>query len=310
MPEDPPEPGACVLKLSIVDAGTGKPTKSRVRLYRIDAPGNEHWTRGDRLRGKYDVPTEGHEIVGLAAGTYRLSCAEQEATRDDDRAFFVSGAITRWTVHVHLPRKFTAWLNVHWPEGRRVKSASLKNRREATHNWNTPAWFTPREPRHADRYVLSLAGSGGGSFSRHGTRFLNSAPTRYSLGTYSGDSRGRQTRATRFWSGDGLTSVKVTIKGDRTDDREFTGIAYPVELVHAAVFLPDGSRAIDKGASIGAVCEAVEGSIEGARSQPLLVWARLEGYETLQFEFDPRTVPSPRTMVPIKQPLKKVTDPE
>ena len=47
---DPPEQGQCDLTLDFIDSITGEAVSGEVKLYRLDAPGNELWTRGDQLQ--------------------------------------------------------------------------------------------------------------------------------------------------------------------------------------------------------------------------------------------------------------------
>jgi hypothetical protein len=114
------ERGDCAISLRVLDAETEQPVASTVDLWRLDAPGNEHWTAGDQLQATADVPVEGARIEALPAGVYRPVCLAARYSAEDPPPVRVEGALTEVTFRILVPRKFDA----HDPiKGRRSRDA-------------------------------------------------------------------------------------------------------------------------------------------------------------------------------------------
>ena len=54
-PEDPIGRGECSLILQAFDADCGEPIDARADLWRLNAPGNEHWRAGDQLQASVKI---------------------------------------------------------------------------------------------------------------------------------------------------------------------------------------------------------------------------------------------------------------
>jgi len=290
-PRDPVSRGEGSLRLALVDADTGEAVEEGVHLYRIDAPGNEHWTRGDQLQGKFEIGTDGRRVTGLAPGRYRVFVPGQRAGTTDERAFLVDGPGVRRTVAVPVPRAIRVRLMVVDADRRRLTRGELASSSYSSSRTVQPSWLVPREPRRPSRRVFGgrhRMGCGGGS----GRSALRSGDDgRFRLGTLEENSRAHRRSRSFTWMRDGRSSVRVRVDGERAGLRCYCGVSVPVAPVRDAVLLPDGTRAVDAGASLRVWSDAVE---DGARLPPIRVRCRLEGYETLEFSFDPRVAPSPR----------------
>ncbi|MHC4452401.1 MAG: hypothetical protein ACYS0E_20045 [Planctomycetota bacterium] len=301
LPEDPLETGSCALELSLYDADSGAALKGKVRLYRLDVPGNEHYERGDQLQVVVAVPLEGATVKQLPEGWYRPHCTTQRYPGPDLDPFLVSGSVTRQSLPAAMPRVYAAWLIVRDETGSEIDVGTLRGSRR-THSGRSqdPAWFKERKLRHPDRFILIGGGWGG---ARGGSRRRRAVAEdgRYSLGRYPEDVWDRHVKVGWTWSADGRTDVLVRLDLERWKESTFVGVSVPLEWVHRAVLMPDGGRAIDAGAKFKAWCPAVSDDSDLV----VHVNVAMAGYEDLEFEFVPndsiptrtltikRTVPDP-----------------
>ena len=99
-------PGPCSLFLVLTNDETGKPFASRVELYRLGLPADEHFTAGDRYEKWAKVKREGTWIRDLPAARYRIVVSEQRFESEDPQPFGVEGAETRVSLPVPRPREY------------------------------------------------------------------------------------------------------------------------------------------------------------------------------------------------------------
>ena len=295
-PEDPPPAGPCTLLLRLVDADSGEPVREWIDLWQLDAPGNEHWFRGDLRRLSRRVPEDGVRIAGLPEGCYRVFCADQRASAEDPPAFAVAGPLTEVAVALPRPRTFEVRLRIYSASGHPIRDAlRVKRGYSASRATRAPEWVRPRELR--DGVAAESCPTIASCCSHPGTpRPVTAAPGGFPLGRVLEDRRRDRKVIYRAYLVDGLCPVRLQLKGDVARDRTYVGVAVPEEPLRACVLLPDGARATAAGARVAVFCEArLDRSWQ---ETPITVRAWLEGYEDLEFEVLPGERPRPRRLVP------------
>jgi hypothetical protein len=100
---DPPEAGECDLTIDFVDSITGEAVAGEVKLYRIDAPGNELWTRGDQLQRRGYAKGGQFDATQIPVGTYRAYPLFARLHAPTPMPFDVTGPSTRIEQAVEMP---------------------------------------------------------------------------------------------------------------------------------------------------------------------------------------------------------------
>ncbi|MHC4939337.1 MAG: hypothetical protein ACYTHK_10240 [Planctomycetota bacterium] len=296
-PANPPDPvgtGPCSLELALYDAWTGAAIRGTVRLYRLDAPANEHWNRGDQLQAVVDVAVEGTVVGGLPAGRYRAHCVTQRYPGTDHAEFEVAGELSRCALSVETPRAHDAWLIVRDERGMAIEAGTLRgDLQNFSGRRLDPAWFNKRTLKVPSDTILLGGGWGGG---RGGMRMRKARAVdgRYLLGRYREDAWEKSTRVGWTWKAEGRTSVHVKIVLERWRETTFVGVSVPLEWVERSVLMPDGGLASDAGAELRTWCPAVSDDSKTV----VKVRVRLNGYEDLEFEFEPHDAVPVRTLEP------------
>ena len=73
--------------LEVFERTTREPVATTLHLWRLDAPGNEHWTAGDQRQAIVEVAAGGSWIRELPAGRYRARCVAERRGNDDPQEF-------------------------------------------------------------------------------------------------------------------------------------------------------------------------------------------------------------------------------
>jgi len=300
-PADPVEKGPCSLFLRVHDAATGEPVEAVIHLYRLDAPGNDHWTRGDQLQAELRISKNGRAIADLPADTYRVACLDQPPGSGDEPAFEVSGETTERTIEVRIAPEFDAWLTVADERGSPLARGQV--RRGGSHYRRADAidWVVARKRRDPDAQTwIGLGGGGSGSGS---VPVEADAEGRFRLRGNRPDTRGTKHATTHMFVVEGRSTVRVEISGEAGTPRAWFGISHPIAPYRDVIFLPDGRLAADAGAYVTATTSAVTGGLAEAQRQPVRVSCWLRGYEPLRFEVPAGTAPAAHTMA-LKNPRK------
>ncbi|MFT5288566.1 MAG: hypothetical protein ACI8QS_000601 [Planctomycetota bacterium] len=101
-PPDPMERGTSSLELELTDGSTGKPMPSGVILWRIDAPANYFWKRGDQAVAFEFVGSKGFRFENLADGRYRPFILEERRHAVHQAVIEVTGN-TQASLSVEMP---------------------------------------------------------------------------------------------------------------------------------------------------------------------------------------------------------------
>lgn len=146
---DPIQLGDCALFVSLIREGLGEPVSSHVWLFRLDAPSNEDWSRGDQLQASRRVPEAGLWFRDLPPGRYRAVCQDQPARAADPPEFWVEGARTRVELVLAERERRTARVVVFDEHGRRVRELE-RYASVSLESWQSsprPSWLNERTPR-------------------------------------------------------------------------------------------------------------------------------------------------------------------
>ncbi|MCP3914948.1 MAG: hypothetical protein GY711_05295 [bacterium] len=190
-PPDPIDTGSASLRLTLLDAATGDAAASPVVLWRLDAPANAYWSRGDQGVATLHVGGDGATFEGLAGGVYRTVCLGQRAGAEDPPAFFVSGA-TEHTLSLSMPTARPVRLVVR-RGGKRVTrlEALLQPIGERPRPAYAPHWVCQRELLDPpDVWVTESSDSSSNSLDVHWT-VLVAGHDGFDLGVLPGDRQDR-----------------------------------------------------------------------------------------------------------------------
>jgi len=299
LPADPPAAGDCALEIALRDEADDAPVRATVQLWRLDAAENEAWTRGDQLQATVEVPPEGLRLAHLPAGRYRVRCLHQRHPSEDAPAFAVAGAETRVTLRLPMPRTMRAWLVVLDENGAPIASGGSIQTTvgRASSRVESVPWLDPRAP-------LRPYGLGGGSRSVgvSGKSVQRNPQARdgcYRLFDRRESDRAWAIRNDISWTMPGRTPVHARWHHEGALVRAFVGVSVPFSLLRPSVVLPDGRLALDAGATLEGVSEAVVYWPGGRVPAPSVhVTVRLEGYEPLEFDHAPGDALPRRTLAP------------
>jgi len=311
-PKPPPDPvakGNCSLKISLFDFDTGAAASLAVQLWRLDAPGDETWTKGDRLYTRAEVGAKGATIPGLPEGTYRLACLAQRAGAEDPPAFPVQGPLTEVRFGLWMPRKSYVRLRLVDERGVPVKSArvfrwgsswSLRSSR--------PAWVRPRRLRHpppaGTDSVIGIGRGAGGLLSGivNTGNPIPQPPEGYHVGPIRESSHAYRRQELFLTHCEGYTSVRLTVSGDEISDRTYLGVIVPVAPLLAHISLPNGTSAAEAGARLSAGSRALllgpDTPADYWLHVPIKVTVQLFGYRPLTFEWRPGEAQPDRVLRP------------
>lgn len=307
---DPIELGNCAVHISLVDAATGDPVASTVQLWRLDAPENVNYERGDQMQQRVNVGKAGYLFQRLAPGTYRVHAEHQADRPEDPPAFEVAGVAGRREIAVPMPRKRPAILEVYDQHGRQLGRGRTTGGDIRTSNTSTsPRWKVHRARKGNDESIGLGGGAGGALGGRRRPHVVHATHNGFYLGVVTEGSRvGSRWRSHRFHF-DHRSSVTVDARFHATrfqsSDRDhiYRAVSLPMLWFHDAVRLPDGTRAVDHHAYFWTTCQAKLAKpyeVFDARNHVVKVEVSLKGYEKLSIEHVPgRGVPD-FTMTPVK----------
>ncbi|MDJ0522140.1 MAG: hypothetical protein QNJ90_08715 [Planctomycetota bacterium] len=292
-PPDPVERGSCRLTIHLTVAGEDEQSfDTDIDLWRINEPGNEHWTHGDRRIARLETKDGRAEAADLAPGRYRIHAHKQRKGSKDPVAFRVEGGDTTITLALPAPRRFKVRLRVYDQAGDFVLRGHKQSGGVSSYSSFTdrnPDWVESRRLREGILNGSISIGCGCGSGRGRGAKIaVESENGTFDLFAMRESERYRSYSRTWHLLPEDGTKVSVYGRSDTARDRVFVGVTLPLRELHDAIRLPDGTRAIDAGARITAECDAVLVKKDGAepdwRRIPIQVRVRLKGYADLDFK--------------------------
>jgi hypothetical protein len=305
-PPDPIQRGDCTLVLELTGEASEQPLDTTLELWRINEPGNEHWTAGDRRIATPKTEDGQVEITDLAAGRYRIHAYGQRKGSRDPVAFDVAGVRTVVALALPAPRRFQVRLRVYDQAGRFVLRGKKQSGGASSYSRSgdrKPDWVKSRRLHegflNGSISIGGGCGSGGGRGALVPVEALDGA---FDMLTMRESERRRSWSRTWYLHPEEGSTVSLYARSDTARDRTFVGVTLPRAELHDAIRLPDGSRAIDAGARIKASCSAVLVQADGLepdwRSLPIEVRVHLKGYADLAFKHTLAQPLEDRTLVP------------
>jgi len=291
LPPDPVDRGHCAVLLRVLDAETEQPVASTVDLWRLDAPGNEHWTAGDQLQATAEVPVEGVTLEDLPAGVYRPVCLAERYCADDPPPVRIEGPLTEITFRIAVPRQLYAYVKVVDLRGVPVPTGGVRG--GSSRRWGdrtrTPAWSRPRAPRKGEA-VLILGGGGGGGGSRSSLppKQIPQPAEGFRLGPFREDAKKSAVRHLYTIEIEGCTKVLVSVPGVTTDGSTFLGLSVPLATVPGDLRMPDGRTIAEAGGKVSAtfIAVALDASAPAPplSGHPFHIYVTVPGFKDLSFE--------------------------
>ena len=267
--------GPAALDLRLVDARTGAGVASHVELWRIDAPGNDHWSAGDQLQQQAHVPAEGLLFTRLPEGRYRLVCSAQ-VWDEEPPEVEVDAPRTQIDLALALPRSFRVRVVVRDRFEHLVPSVELGRTGSESLDAGSP-WRWDRMPLNGDAILEDFEMS-----SVEFAPWLSLGPQTedgFDLGSYHEAERGSHQRITLELRTPQGGRVSVRVPGRAGEDVHLVAVAVPEPEFAARVRMPGGGPAH---AEVEAICEATARSAYerggGWASAPVKIRARLVGY--------------------------------
>jgi len=294
VPADPVETGECTLRLLLLDRATLAGVQSKIDLWRLDAPGNAEWARGDQLQLRAEIPEEGCELGGLPEGEYRVVVHAGRSDQPGSPPVVLRTPGTVFTVYVDRPELLPAWLKLTDGHGRPIQEAV------ATHLGSmvtsvaesAPDWVERRQVKDPNKSSVQ-GGGAGGSFS--GTHFSGyrkpvvAGPRGFELGPFPADAHeGQRTDWIRFQR-QGYCDVRCTVWGADREQRTYAGVMIRPDRIYHAIRLPDGTTADSFPAAVrvtsGTILEADARTGAPWREAPIDVTVEHPDYQRLNFRF-------------------------
>lgn len=284
-PEDPVEKGACVLELTVIAKTRGVlPPEGQVELWRLSAPGNEHWTEGDQLQASLPLVHGFARFTELPAGRYRVRCSAERGGAPGPEPFEVACPTTAQTVEIELPRMFRVLLDVRDETGLPLDRGALAPA-TASRDFTAPSWVRARQLREKrNGYGISAV-----EWTTPGSPTpIVAGPEGFELGTYpeSTAQLDRSRHATVLF--EQRSSVRCPIRASGAGDQHLLAVSVATEPLLDCVRAPDGRTLRELEATLEVDCTAV--TIESGapppdwRAIPLRVQIQCAGFESLAFE--------------------------
>ncbi len=293
VPDDPPERGECTLQLYLVDRWSGERVPGSVELWRLDAPANEDWSRGDQLQATFGVEPEGRVVEDLPAGVYRPYV--QSAARASEFAppFAVQGRWTTQEVPVARALLVESTLVMIDEQGQRLEEAEIQVGRLSSGGVATaPPWRVERTLLATGNHY-HVGGGWGGSGGRHSWRSRTAGPGGFPLTKLRTDTRERSYTQHVGLRTEGGLRLSLDCSVVEATPGPVTLVApYPTrERLLEGVVLPGGIPVL----GVERVSVTVQGAAPHlaagadpaalAREVPLEVSIALAGYEVLKFDW-------------------------
>lgn len=294
-PEDPPETGECTLQLYLVDRETGERVAGTVELWRLDAPANEDWSRGDQLQTKFGVEPEGRLVEDLPAGVYRPYVQSTARGAEFAPSFAVQGRWTTQEVPVTRALLVEATLVVIDEQGERLETAELQIGRLSSGGVATaPPWRVERTLLATGNYY-GIGGGWGGSGGRHSWRSGTAGPAGFPLTKLRTDTREKSYTQHVALRTEGGLRLSLGCSVSRAMPGPVTFVApYPTrERLLQGIELPGGTPILEvervsvtvRGAAVLLAPGAGADAAAVAREVPYEVSIALAGYDVLKFEW-------------------------
>lgn len=287
------EPVTASVFLRVLDRATGASLASPIELWQLGLPEDEVWGPGDRLHGEFELPTDGLEIENLPLGRYRALVLARPRGAEDPPEFTLGAGGLSVELQIDLPRAYRLYLQVVDESGVPVEQAWIK--RSIEYLGRAKAAFAKPRWKKGDEHFFGVGGGAGGSY-RGTTR--RPSERGFELHTWREVSCGSvftrklllrpEGRGDVLWKHTGLVEAGKIPEQRIVGERDFLGVALPESWFDDALFLPDGRRARDAGASIQIVSDTVElraGEPRPWLRVPIRVSAQAEGFRDLAFSY-------------------------
>jgi len=294
LPEDPIELGDCGLYLRAVAAETHEPLRTHVWLYRLDAPANELYGRGDQLQTSFDLPEGGRWIERLPAGSYRAICGDQVQGASDPPAFGVAGPHTEVELRLRVPPVGRARLLLFDLHGAPVEVVEWYGCISTSWGSDVPhaGWVQARPfIVEGDLFYEETSCSGMADEIEQPTRRLEADPSGFDFGSVRAATRGGggETRHELGWPAHNRVEVPVSWEGRGEPTR--VAVLVPLGEIAGALWLDDGGRPDPSLLEIQATCLArrIDDLPQEApwRAVSIGVSVSYPGHSSLSFEWTP-----------------------
>lgn len=285
-PPDPVQRGSGSVRIVLRDDVTDEVVTSKIQLWRLAAPGNEHWRAGDQRQAQGQA---GDIFEGLPVGRYRVHVLGQRTGSEDPPAFVVRGLHAVQTLRVPMPRSFPVRLELYDEDGARIRRARLSSNRGMPRGRSdsTPTWRTARKLRSGAHVFRSFGGWGMGGGHRRGTLWTDADEAgQFTLADIDEPTRVSHEPVRHVVRLDGHNRVDVELEFQAPGTHVLRGVLLPIGPIHDAVLMPDGTRAIDHGAKFDIRSRAVlakAGDAFRPRDVPVHVTVTLLGHDELKF---------------------------
>jgi hypothetical protein len=297
LPADPMERGSCELFLNLVDDETGAPVEASVQLWRLNAPGNEHWTAGDRRQERANVGFLGRLFVGLPEGSYRAVCSGQRESAPDLPAFEVTCPRTLHAIALAAPRSFRLFVDVFDSTGLPIAGARL-GPAIWTVSFGPPAWARTRGLRSGEFTDVSESVAG---ISSEEARWIRPGPQGFELGPFLEADRLEGGASSVTLDIPGYSSVVCPLSLAEGRDAHLIALSVALAEIGAQLRLEDGRDALEAGVAIEARCVPRAApdprGTRDWRDLPIEVRVRHPDHQELNFEHRLSDGPWPRLVL-------------
>jgi hypothetical protein len=278
----------CTLTLDLTDQATDERVSTECKLYRLDVPADAEWTRGDLLERTVDHGPRPCRVRGLPDGRYRLRIDAQRCGSEDPPPFTVSGAETRVSFSIPMPREFHGRLIVVDEQGAPIRSGRSRfGSHEFSGDMQATPWLSLRQPLVGERVSEELQGWHGHGDADFNWTAVHADARGFELWPWREMARGERRYTCTDWSFEARTPVELAQDFQQGRDVTYLALSVDPKPIRDAIRLPDGGSAAAAGARIEIQCDAVllaaRPDPERWRSLKLSVSVSLEGYPPQNF---------------------------
>jgi len=307
---DPLELGECSLHLEVFDRESQEPVRTVIHLWRLEAPGNEHWEAGAQHQATLEVGVGGRWFRELPAGRYRARCLAERRASDDPHEFIVGGATTRHRLLIDRPREREVLVKLYTSAGEPIREAEFRlgSRGANSHSVSRPEWATVRAPKFDAGFTGFGAGGGWSGSRRIPWKLLQAdADGWFRPGTVLEGQRD-QTPTYRLEARAGELAILSHYFDGDTEELQLVSVLIDAHPVERSVVTPDGRESHeleDRLRVTSGVLPHRDGQRDAWRRVPIEASRRWSSDdEDLEFEFTLDELPLP-TRVLVEKPAKE-----
>ncbi len=259
---DPIQTGECSLVLHFFDSLSGEPVSGKADLWRLDAPGNDHWTKGDQKQVTFTAKEGTARCDKLPPGRYRVFSRFARKGSGSAQEFSIAGELTSASISVEMPQMEQVFLRLVDAQGKQLASSEVRRLeikncgyQHTTRSGLEPEWQVTRMPLNSN--VLGMLGGGGGykGASHRSWNPVEHGPQGILVGELRGDAREARRSYRRKLRMNGGSGTTVLLETHGTG--EYVAVLPSHQEIHDRLEFPADATRLDLMDELWITVEAV-----------------------------------------------------